>query len=190
MASRASLNKVLLIGNLTRDPELRYTPSGAAVCTFGLATNRTYVASDGTKREEAEFIKIVSWNKLAELCSQLLAKGRKVYVEGRLQTRSWETPDGQNRQTTEVVIEDMRILDSKKSYEESAGVEVMGESSTPSVPVSDTQDVPKEPEIEPEMVDDAKAVKATKKSKETATEKPKEESTEPEEKLDLDDLPF
>src|SRR4030043_327448 len=91
MASRASLNKVLLIGNLTRDPELRYTPSGAAVCTFGIATNRVYTASDGNKKEETEFIRIVSWNKLAELCSQLLSKGRKVYVEGRLQTRNWET---------------------------------------------------------------------------------------------------
>src|SRR3989344_2927559 len=99
MASRASLNKVLLIGNLTRDPELRYTPSGAAVCTFSVATNRSYTSADGTKKEETEFIRIVSWNKLAELCSQLLAKGRKVYVEGRLQTRSWETPDGQSKQT-------------------------------------------------------------------------------------------
>lgn len=117
MGSRASLNKVLLIGNLTRDPEMRYTPSGAAVCTFGIATNRYYVASDGQKKEETEFIKIVSWNKLAELCSQLLVKGRKVYVEGRLQTRSWETPDGQSKQTTEVVIDDMRILDSKRDGE-------------------------------------------------------------------------
>jgi len=116
--SARSLNKVLLIGNLTRDPELRYTPSGAAVCSFGLATNRVYVASDGTKKEEAEFIRIVSWNKLAELCSQLLTKGRKVYVEGRLQTRNWETPDGQSRQITEVVIDDMRILDSRRSFEE------------------------------------------------------------------------
>lgn len=107
----------MLIGNLTRDPELRYTPSGAAVCTFSVATNRVYVASDGTKKEEAEFIRIVSWNKLAELCSKLLTKGRKVYVDGRLQTRSWETPDGQNRQTTEVVIDDMRILDSRRDQE-------------------------------------------------------------------------
>lgn len=111
MASRASLNKVLLIGNLTRDPELRYTPSGAAVCTFGVATNRVYTASDGTKKEEAEFHRIVSWNKLAELCSQLLTKGRKVFVEGRLQTRSWTTPAGEARQTTEIVIDDMRVLD-------------------------------------------------------------------------------
>src|SRR3990167_8529793 len=97
MASRASLNKVLLIGNLTRDPELRYTPSGAAVCSFGLATNRVYTASDGTKKEEAEFTKIVSWNKLAELCSQLLTKGRKVYVEGRVQTQRRGRPHGAAR---------------------------------------------------------------------------------------------
>src|SRR4030065_622005 len=108
MASRASLNKVLLIGNLTRDPELRYTPSGAAVCSFTVATNRSYVASDGVKKEETECTRIVSWNKLAELCSQLLSKGRKVYVEGRLSTRSWETPDGQQKTMTEVVIDDMR----------------------------------------------------------------------------------
>ncbi len=111
MASRASLNKVLLIGNLTRDPELRYTPQGTAVCTIGIATNRVYTASDGTKKEEAEFHRIVAWSKLAELCSQLLTKGRKVYVEGRLQTRSWTTPAGEARQTTEIVIDDMRILD-------------------------------------------------------------------------------
>ena len=89
MGARASLNKVLLIGNLTRDPELRYTPSGAAVCTFGVATNRYYVASDGTKREEAEFIKIVSWNKLAtknysrELSDELCAFGSIISVRAR-----------------------------------------------------------------------------------------------------------
>src|SRR4030066_878476 len=127
VASRASLNKVLLIGNLTRYPELRYTPSCFMVCTFSVATNRSYTSADGTKKEEAEFIRIVSWNKLAELCSQLLAKGRKVYVEGRLQTRSWETPDGQSRPTTEVVIDDMRILDSRRTFEEaSAGEDITG----------------------------------------------------------------
>src|SRR3990167_223948 len=120
MASRASLNKVLLIGNLTRDPELRYTPSGAAVCSFTVATNRSYVASDGNRKEETEFTRVVSWNKLAELCSQLLSKGRKVYVEGRLQTRSWEAQDGSTKSQTEVVIDDMRILDSRRTGEEHA----------------------------------------------------------------------
>lgn len=109
-----SLNKVQLIGNLTRDPELRYTPSGTAVCSFTVATNREWTVESGEKREEAEFTRIVSWNKLAELCSQLLLKGRKVYVEGRLQTRSWIGQDGNQRQSTEVVISDMIILDSKR----------------------------------------------------------------------------
>lgn len=108
MASR-SWNRVELIGNLTRDPELRYTPNGAAVCTFGLATNRTYV-SEGEKKEEVDFHRLVAWNKLAELCNQLLKKGTKAFVSGRLQTRSWEAQDGTQRQTTEIVIEDMILL--------------------------------------------------------------------------------
>lgn len=111
MASR-SLNKVFLIGNLTRDPELRYTPQGTPVCSLGLATNRSFV-TDGERREETEFHKLVAWNKLAELCSQLLKKGIKIHIEGRLQTRSWQTPDGQQRQTTEIVVEDMMILTPK-----------------------------------------------------------------------------
>lgn len=115
MASR-SLNKVQLIGNLTRDPELKYIQQGNAVCTFGLATNRSWVPSEGQeRREETEYHRLVAWGKLAELCSQLLTKGRKVYIEGRLQTRSWETADGQQRSTTEIVIEDMILLDSKKT---------------------------------------------------------------------------
>jgi single-strand DNA-binding protein len=108
-----SLNKVQLIGNLTRDPELRYTPSGTAVCTFGLATNRSWTTDTGEKHEDTEFHNIVAWNKLAELCSQFLVKGRKVYVEGRLATRNWQGQDGQQRTRTEIVIDDMILLDSK-----------------------------------------------------------------------------
>lgn len=122
MSSR-SLNKVQLIGNLTRDPELRYTPTGAAVCTLGLATNRTWSTEAGEKKEETEFHRVVAWNKLAELCSQLLTKGRKIYVEGRLRTNAWQTADGAQRTTTEVVIEDMIILDSRRP----AGAEGSGE---------------------------------------------------------------
>lgn len=113
MSSR-SLNKVQLIGNLTRDPELRYTPTGAAVCTLGLATNRSWTMESGEKKEETEFHRVVAWNKLAELCSQLLTKGRKIYVEGRLRTNTWTAADGSQKTTTEVVIEDMIILDSRK----------------------------------------------------------------------------
>jgi single-strand DNA-binding protein len=110
-----SLNRVQLIGNLTRDPELRYTPNGNAVCTFGLATNRTWTTDSGEKREEVDFHRIVAWNKLAELCSQFLVKGRKVYVEGRLSTRNWTGQDGVQKTTTEVVIDDMILLDSRPS---------------------------------------------------------------------------
>lgn len=124
-----SLNRVQLIGNLTRDPELRYTPSGTAVCTFGLATNRAWTTDNGEKHEEAEFHRVVAWNKLAELCSQFLTKGRKVFVEGRLSTRSWNAQDGTQKQTTEVVISDMILLDSKRSEGETA-TEELGEKQT------------------------------------------------------------
>lgn len=108
-----SLNKVQLIGNLTRDPELKYTPNGAAVCTVSIATNRSWTTDTGEKKDEADFHRLVAWNKLAEICGQLLKKGRKVYVEGRLSTRSWQDKDGQTRYMTEVVLSDMILLDSK-----------------------------------------------------------------------------
>ena len=108
-----SLNKVQLIGNLTRDPELKYTPQGTAVCTLGLATNRQWTTESGEKKDEADFHRLVAWSKLAEICAQLLKKGRKIYVEGRLQTRSWQAQDGTQRSTTEVVLSDMIILDKK-----------------------------------------------------------------------------
>lgn len=114
-----SLNKVMLIGNLTRDPELKYTPSGAAVCTFGVATNRNWTTDTGEKKDDVDFHNIVVWNKLAEICSQFLKKGRKVYVEGRLSTSTWQAPDGAQRNKTEIVINDMIILD--KKGEESGG---------------------------------------------------------------------
>jgi single-strand DNA-binding protein len=113
--SARSLNKVLLIGNLTRDPELRYTPQGTAVATFGLATNRSWVPSDGGERqEETEYHRVVAWAKLAEICSQLLYKGRKVYVEGRMQTRRFTGQDGNEREITEVVIDNMIALGAPK----------------------------------------------------------------------------
>lgn len=182
-----SLNKVQLIGNLTRDPELRYTPQGSAVCTFGLATNRYWVTESGEKREEAEFHRIVAWNKLAELCSQLLFKGRRTYIEGRLQTRNWTAQDGTQRQTTEIVISDMLILDSKRA----PGVG-MGE-------------VPEEPEVAEKGLVEEKAVpeklaKEEVKAAETqptGTKKPKakkgkknEEEKIDKEELDTEEIPF
>jgi len=112
MAAR-SLNKVLLIGNLTRDPEMRYTNSGTPVVTFGMATNKSWKDEEGETKEIAEFHNLVAWNKMAEICQQLLAKGMKVYVEGSLNTRSWEAEDGSTRYKTEIRVEDMILLDSK-----------------------------------------------------------------------------
>lgn len=112
MANR-NVNKVILIGNLTKDPEVRYTPQGTAVANFTVATNRSW-SVDGVQKEAVDFHNIVAWNKLAELCGQLLVKGTMVYVEGRLQTRNWEGPDGDRKYKTEVNIDEMIILKSKK----------------------------------------------------------------------------
>ena len=105
------LNKVMLIGNLGTDPEMRYTANGSAVTTFTLAVNRSYGGGDGERREETEWFTVVTWNKLAEMLGQHLQKGRKVYVEGRLTTRSWDGPDGQKRYRTEVVANQVLFLD-------------------------------------------------------------------------------
>ena len=106
----ANLNKVFLIGNLTRDPELRYIPSGTAVATFTVAAGRVYTASSGEKKEETCFVRVVSWARQAELCGEYLSKGSPIFVEGRLQSRSWETPDGQKRSTIEVVAQNIQFL--------------------------------------------------------------------------------
>lgn len=160
-----SLNKVMLIGNLTRDPEMRYTPQGTAVCTFGIATNRSWTTENGEKKEEADFHNIVAWSKLAEICAQLLKKGRKVYVEGRLSTRSWQGQDGSQKQRTEVVISDMVILDKK---EDSAG---------------DAIDIP-EPEMESQI-----PVEETDGKKQKKDAKKKEEGVNEEEPGE-EDIPF
>ena len=119
----AGLNKVMLIGNLGTDPEMRYTANGNAVTTFRMAVSRTYTGSDGERKEETEWFSVVAWNKLAETVSQYLQKGRSAFVEGRLQTRSWEGQDGQTRYRTEVVASTIQFLDRAQAapnFEESA----------------------------------------------------------------------
>ena len=167
-----SLNKVQLIGNLTRDPELRYTPNGTAVATFTVATNREWTVESGERREETEFTRVVAWNKLAELCSQLLSKGRKVFVEGRLQTRSWTGQDGNQRTTTEVVISDMIILDSRRV-------------AAPQVVQTESHEVPKEHKAT--KTQDKKADKTLEAESGVAEKKAlKSESEE----VNPDDIPF
>ena len=107
----ASVNKVILVGNLGRDPELRYTQSGQAVANFTLATTDRFASKDGGERQErTEWHRIVAWARTAELCAQYLSKGRSVYIEGRLQTREWEDKDGQKRRTTEIVAQTVQFL--------------------------------------------------------------------------------
>lgn len=106
-----NLNKAMLIGNLTRNPEVRTTPQGQTVCSFGLATNRRWNDQSGQRQEQVEFHNIVAWGKLAEICGQYLVKGKKVYVEGRLQTRKWQGADGVEKQRTEIIMESMQMLD-------------------------------------------------------------------------------
>jgi len=106
----ASLNRVLLIGNLTRDPELRYIPSGQAVASFTVAVNRVYKTQSGEKKEEPSFIRVVVWGRRAEVCGEFLSKGSPVFVEGRLQSRSWETQDKQKRSTIEVIASNVQFL--------------------------------------------------------------------------------
>jgi len=169
-----SLNKVMLIGNLTRDPEMRYTPQGTAVCTFGVATNRSWTV-DGEKKEDVEFHNIVAWNKLAEICAQLLKKGRKVYVEGRLSTRSWQGQDGAQKQRTEVVISDMVILDRKMDGVDDGGI-----------------DIPEpgmEPQVSPEEVVE-KPKKEAAKSKSSSGKSSKTGKEEKEEEVGEEDIPF
>ena len=136
--SRRGINKVILIGNLGADPELKYTPSGSAVSNFTLATNESWVDGKGERQEKTEWHRIVVWGKLAEICNEYLKKGSKVYLEGRLQTRSWDGPDGTKRYTTEIVARDMQMLDSRESGRTSE--EWAGGGDAPSTPPETARD--------------------------------------------------
>ncbi len=106
----ASFNKTLLMGNLTRDPEMRYLPSGQGVASFTIAVNRNYTSQTGEKKEEVSFVRIVVWARLAEICNEYLKKGSPVFVEGRLQSRSWDAQDGTKRSTLEVIAQSVQFL--------------------------------------------------------------------------------
>lgn len=113
-----SINKVILIGNLTRDPEMRQTPNGQSVTTFGLATNRQWVTRGQEKKNSAEFHECVAWARLAEICAQYIKKSNLVYVEGYLKTRSWDGPDGTRKFKTEIVVQDMILLEKRSNMED------------------------------------------------------------------------
>ena len=113
----AGLCKAMIIGNLGRDPEMRYTPSGKPVTSFSVAVNRVYNTAEGERREETEWFRVSAWGKLGETCSQYLRKGSKVYVEGRLRTRTWDSQDGQKRTDVEITATDLQMLDTRQRGE-------------------------------------------------------------------------
>jgi len=167
MASR-SINKIVLLGNLTRDPELKYTPAGTAVCTFGVATNRSWTTADGQTKEEAQYHRIVAWQKLAELCGKLLSKGRKVYLEGRITYREYTDKNGQERHITEIVLDDFIVFSDGKRYEQR-------DISTPTTEAKEKEEPTKEVEEKTEQVEE---------------KKPSEPEGKESEDVNPDDIPF
>jgi single-strand DNA-binding protein len=125
------LNKVLVIGNVGRDPEMRYIPSGKPVTSFSVATSRSWTNSEGERREETEWFNVVAWGNLAEICKQHLRKGQQVYVEGRLQTRSWEDQEGRKRFRTELVASEMILLGGRRGVSEAIEATDVGEEEFP-----------------------------------------------------------
>lgn len=174
-----SLNKALIVGNLTRDPEMRYTPNGQAVCNFGVATNRRWRDKDGNLQEQTEFHNVVAWGKLAEIIPQIFHKGSKIYAEGRLQTRSWEGQDGGKRNRTEIVLENFIPLTPKGAATgmtpEIGEIEEFPSSAEASEGKPDSKEPPKPA---PRKIAEKKEVKES-----------KEDKTD-EEEINLDDIPF
>jgi len=136
------LNKVMVIGHLGKDPEMRYTPSGRPVTTFSIAVSRSWNTADGERRSETEWFNIVAWGNLAEICKQYLHKGQQVYIEGRLQTRRWEDNDGQKRTRVEVVANEMMMLGDRREHSGQAQDTEDNDSEDQSEPVVDEDEFP------------------------------------------------
>ncbi len=161
-----NVNRAEILGNLTRDPEMRTTPSGQTVTSFSVATNRRWTDPAGERKEAVEYHDIVAWGKLAEIASQILKKGQPAYVTGRLQTRSWEAQDGTRRQKTEIVADDLIALSSRGSASENQGVR----------------------NFQTEAIRDAG--QETDQDQKTETENPSSAGDETEKTIDPDDIPF
>jgi len=183
MAGRC-LNRVILVGNLTRDPELKYTPAGTAICTFGLATNRFWTTSKGEQREEVQYHRVIAWQKLAELCGKLLTKGSKVYVEGRLTYRTFTGRDGLQRTIAEIVLDDFILFGDGKKAVTSGELEKV-----PSTEEVEKEDIPIEEDNLPK--EEVRVAKKEEEKEETKTKS--ETSPQPQEekvKIDESDIPF
>lgn len=181
-----SLNRAMIIGNATRDPEMRYTPNGQAVANFGVATNRKWKTQTGDMQEKTEFHDIVAWGKLAEIASQIIKKGGRVYVEGRLETRNWEAPDGAKRQKTEIVADNIIALSSRS---EMSGAPMSGGSQPSPSPTTGSQVTSNPHEgIDSAPKEDESQAPAEEAS--TPAKKEKEDKKTSEEDIDLNDIPF
>ena len=166
-----SLNRATVLGNATRDPELRTTPNGRSVANFAVATNRRWNdQSSGEQREEVQFHEVVTWGKLAEIASQIIRKGTKVYVEGRLQTRNWEGQDGARRERTEIVAENLIILTPKGA-----------------TPVSDSG---LDSQAQPRVASSEESESAAPRTKDTPKKKGEEKPAASEDEINLDEIPF
>jgi single-strand DNA-binding protein len=180
-----SLNRAQIIGNVTRDPEMRYTPNGQAVCSFGVATNRRWRDKDGNNQEQTEFHNVVCWQKVAEIISQYVKKGNRIYIEGRLQTRQWEGQDGTKRNRTEIVMEDFVFLTPKGTGRT--------ESSAPTDAGEGVEEFPssaKATEGKP-VKDEKPSKKEVKKEEKPAKEEDSaKRGLADSEEIDLDDIPF
>jgi len=175
-----SINKAIILGNLTRDPEMRYTPQGSAVTSFAVATNRQWNTEDGSTKEAVEFHNIVAWNKLAEICSQLLKKGAKVYIEGRLQTRNWEDDKAVKHYKTEIVADDMIVLTSR-GFSETGGAASPPVKTVPAVNAENKT---------PPAKESAGEASASKNEKDVAKGEVKPSKDEAEEVVGTDEMPF
>jgi len=171
------LNKVMLIGNLTRDPEIRTTTGGQNVASFTVATNRSWNDAQGEKQSAVEYVDAVAWGKLADIAKQILSKGRKVYVEGRLQTRSWEGQDGIKRFKTEIVVRDLIVLDRRD------------EKVAPTEDSASDFDKSLEEIFSDEEISQEKPG-SEKKEKNNAKENEKNEKKDEEKEINIDDVPF
>lgn len=180
-----NLNKVFILGRLTRDPEQRSMPSGRAVSSFGMATNRIWTDQDsGEKQEQVEFHNIVAFGKLAEICNQYLTKGQLVLIEGRIQTRSWEGQDGNRRSRTEIIAENMQMGPRAAGSEAPQASETVEEVQVEEVDESEKEKKPKSKRKKPAKGGSASG------GKDNPGEPPSAKATEGEEEIDVKDIPF
>jgi len=172
-----SLNRATILGNVTRDPDMKYTPNGQAVCHLGVATNRRWKTPSGEMQEKVEFHDVTLWRNLAEITSQYVKKGQKVYLEGRIETRNWEAPDGTKRQKTEIVADNLIMLSNKGDHSASVAPSPASTSEGAGVDKAPTEEIDQTPKEE-------------NANKNSSPKSKKVEDKKPSDEINLDEIPF